>query len=72
MILFQNPGALDLRAISMVGLTSKTGEDTIGRFGTGFKYALAVVTRGGGSFPWLRRSAGRKLASRTGAQSVCR
>jgi len=48
MIIFENTGALDVRAITVVGLTSKDGETTIGRFGTGFKYGLAVATRLGG------------------------
>lgn len=48
MIIFQNPGTLDLRAIRTFGLTSKDGETTIGRFGTGLKYATAVIARNGG------------------------
>jgi hypothetical protein len=48
MIIFSNPGSLDLRAVTTFGLTSKEGQGKIGRFGTGLKYALATVLRGGG------------------------
>lgn len=49
MIIFRNPGTLDLRAIRTFGLSSKDGQDKIGRFGTGLKYATAVIARQGGS-----------------------
>ena len=48
MILFRTPGPLDLHAVSTFGLTSKD-ESQIGRFGTGLKYATAIVLRLGGS-----------------------
>ena len=34
MIIFRNAGALDIRAIKTFGLSSKEGQDKIGRFGT--------------------------------------
>ena len=49
MIIFRNPGHLDIRAIKTFGLSSKEGQDKIGRFGTGLKYATAVIARHGGS-----------------------
>ena len=49
MILFRNEGAIDLRAIKTFGLSSKSGQDKIGRFGTGLKYATAVIVRNGGT-----------------------
>lgn len=47
-VIFKNPGVIDLRALSTFGLSSKEGEDKIGRFGTGLKYGTAVVMRNGG------------------------
>ena len=64
MITFINPGSLDLRAIKVVGLTSKSGEDTIGRFGTGFKYALAVVARLGGTVSIWAENEWHKIGTR--------
>lgn len=48
MIIFRNAGALDIRAIKTFGLSSKEGQDKIGRFGTGLKYATSVIARHGG------------------------
>lgn len=48
MIIFKNTGAIDLRAISTFGLSSKADQNKIGRFGTGLKYATAVIARNGG------------------------
>lgn len=49
MIVFSNPGTLDLRALKTFGLTSKSNQDNkIGRFGTGLKYAIATILRHGG------------------------
>ena len=45
---FITPGEIDLRALTMFGLSSKSS-DQIGRFGTGLKYATAIVCRLGGS-----------------------
>jgi hypothetical protein len=47
MIVFRNPGTLDIRALKTFGLSSKD-ESQIGRFGTGLKYATAVIMRHGG------------------------
>lgn len=48
MIYFRNPGTIDIRAIKTFGLSSKDGQSKIGRFGTGLKYASAVIVRNGG------------------------
>lgn len=49
MIVFRNQGEIDLRALTTFGLSSKAGQDKIGRFGTGLKYATAVIVRNGGT-----------------------
>lgn len=47
MIIFQNPGLIDLRAVSIMGLNAKETKNPIGQFGTGLKYAIAVLLRSG-------------------------
>lgn len=49
MINFFNNGDLDIRGATTFGLTHKRDQSTIGRFGTGLKYALSVIMRGGGT-----------------------
>lgn len=49
MIIFQNEGAIDMRGVTTFGLSGKASNAVIGRFGTGLKYAIAVVLREGGS-----------------------
>lgn len=45
-VYFCNPGHLDLRALTVMGLNAKPNSgNPIGFFGTGFKYALAVCAR---------------------------
>ena len=48
MIIFHNPGHIDWAALRLMGVSVKQ-EGSFGRFGTGFKYALATILRGGGS-----------------------
>lgn len=48
MIYFNNPGTFDLRGMLTMGLSGKENTNAIGFFGTGFKYALAVILRNGG------------------------
>ena len=48
MISFQNPGLIDPRCISTIGVSVKEGENPIGFFGTGLKYAIAIILRNGG------------------------
>lgn len=45
MIYLQNDGELDIRAIKTMGLHGKDCDNPIGYFGTGLKYALAVLLR---------------------------
>ena len=48
MILFTNPGELDLRLVSTFGINVKPNTtNPVGYFGTGLKYALAVLAREG-------------------------
>lgn len=46
-IVFENPGEIDLRSISTFGVSVKEGDNPIGFFGTGLKYAIAVLLRTG-------------------------
>lgn len=47
MLIFTNPGLIDLNAITTLGASVKL-PGSFGRFGTGLKYALATVLRAGG------------------------
>lgn len=47
MVVFQNKGVLDARFITSFGVSVKTGDSPIGYFGTGLKYAIAVLLREG-------------------------
>lgn len=47
MIIFTNPGVIDVRSITTFGVSIKEGENPIGFFGTGLKYAIAVLLRTG-------------------------
>lgn len=49
MIIFQNPGLIDIRAVTTFGVSVKGTTSAIGKFGTGLKYAIAVILREGGS-----------------------
>lgn len=44
---FQNLGLIDLRAVKTFGVSVKEGENPIGFFGTGLKYAVAILLRNG-------------------------
>lgn len=47
-VIFETPGTLDLRAIKTFGINSKPhSSNPIGYFGTGLKYAIAVLLREG-------------------------
>jgi hypothetical protein len=51
---FQNPGLIDLRAIQIMGVSVKETDNPIGCFGTGLKYAIAVLLRMGQSITVYR------------------
>jgi hypothetical protein len=46
-IIFENPGVIDARAIWTFGVNVKETENPVGYFGTGLKYAIAVLLRVG-------------------------
>lgn len=46
---FVNPGEIDIRAVTTLGVNVKQGENPFGHFGTGLKYAIAGILRLGGS-----------------------
>jgi hypothetical protein len=48
-IYFGNPGKFDVRAMLTFGVSAKESDNAIGYFGTGFKYAVAIILRLGGS-----------------------
>lgn len=57
-IVFENPGEIDLLSICTFGVSVKESENPIGFFGTGLKYAIAVLLRTGhqvSAFSGLRR-----------------
>lgn len=47
MIVFENPNEIDIRTISTFGVSVKETDNPIGFFGTGLKYAIAVLLRTG-------------------------
>lgn len=53
MIVFRNQGLIDLTAVRTLGVSVKE-EGAIGYFGTGVKFALATILRGGGSVTLYR------------------
>ncbi len=45
-IVFDTPGKIDMRSFTVMGLSAKPGSgNPIGKFGTGLKYAVAVLVR---------------------------
>lgn len=49
MLVFSNPGEIDIRAATIMGVNVKQGDSPIGYFGTGLKYAIAGIIRLGGT-----------------------
>ena len=45
MVKFGNPGNINPKVWSVFGVSAKLNDDSIGRFGTGLKYAIAVLLR---------------------------
>lgn len=49
-IIFKNPGLVDMMAVKTFGINAKENDHPIGFFGTGLKYAIAIILREGGKF----------------------
>ena len=49
LVIFENPGEIDTRLISSFGVNVKETDNPIGYFGTGMKYALAILMSEGAS-----------------------
>jgi hypothetical protein len=49
MLIFWNPGTIDIEAVTTLGVNAKTSDSAIGYFGTGLKYAIATILRNGGA-----------------------
>lgn len=47
-IFFRNEGLIELAAVTTMGISVKEGDSAIGQFGTGLKYAIAIILRLGG------------------------
>jgi hypothetical protein len=45
---FRTPGSIPIDAFTIMGVNVKIGDNPIGRFGTGLKYAVATILRAGG------------------------
>jgi hypothetical protein len=48
-VIFTNPGIMDTDAAFTMGVNVKEGSNPIGHFGTGLKFAIATILRGGGT-----------------------
>lgn len=48
-VYFMNNGDFDVRSMLTMGVSVKSNDSSIGFFGTGFKYAVAIILRLGGS-----------------------
>ena len=49
LLVFSNPGEIDILALTTLGVNVKEGASPIGFFGTGSKYAIATILRLGGT-----------------------
>lgn len=67
-ISFQNPGEIDITAMTTFGVSVKEGSNPIGFFGTGFKYAVAIILRNGGKVTVYQGK--KKLSFGTKAKDV--
>lgn len=53
-LIFQNPGLIDMTAVTTMGISVKESDNPIGIFGTGLKYAIAGIIRHNGSITIIR------------------
>lgn len=56
MLVFENKGLIDVQSITTFGVSSKESDNPIGFFGTGLKYAIAVILRLGGTIDIYRET----------------
>lgn len=49
MLVFRNKSLIPEAAVTTLGVNVKLGDNPIGQFGTGLKYAIAIILRAGGS-----------------------
>jgi hypothetical protein len=49
MLVFRNPGLIDMAVVKTMGVNVKESDTAIGYFGTGLKFAIATILRGGGA-----------------------
>ena len=64
-VYFGNEGSFDPRAMLTFGVSAKEGDNPIGYFGTGFKYAVAIILRNEGA---IRVESGGEVYEFTGAE----
>jgi hypothetical protein len=62
MIVFRNPGLIDLEAVRNLGVSVKL-EGSFGRFGTGLKFAIANILRNGGAIRIFRGHEEHRLST---------
>lgn len=65
-LVFQNPGLIDLDAVTTLGVSVKDGDTPIGYFGTGLKFAIATVLRNGGTLTLWRGKVAHHFATDAG------
>lgn len=53
-IYFKNPGLIEMSAVTTMGISAKETDTAIGQFGTGLKYAIAIILRLGGNISIYR------------------
>lgn len=44
-VVFRNKGEMDMRAVTIMGMSAKAKDNAIGYFGTGLKYAISILLR---------------------------
>lgn len=62
MLVFRNPGLIELDAVRTMGVSVKN-PGSFGRFGTGIKFGIATVLRGGGEMVIIRGAKAHKVAT---------
>jgi hypothetical protein len=62
-LVFQNPGLIDLAAVTTLGVSVKDGDTPIGYFGTGLKFAIATILRGSGTFTLWRGTVAHRFGT---------